>query len=84
MNNPSSWIQSVREADDSRSDFPGEHVIVLGVGLALMALAGSRKRSLLGRALIGAVAGAFIGRAASGTGGIARVASLLDNRRRRY
>ena len=82
MNKASSWVQSVREADESRPDFPGEHLIVLGIGVALMAVAGSRSRSLLGRALLGAAAGAFIGRAASGTGGVARLASLLDTPRR--
>ncbi|MDM0044793.1 hypothetical protein QTH91_09890 [Variovorax dokdonensis] len=84
MDKASTWIRSIRDADASRPDFPGEHIIVLGVGLALMAVAGSRNRSLLGRALIGAVAGAFIGRAASGSGGVARIASLLDAPRRRY
>ncbi len=49
---------------------------MLGVGLLLM-MATGRSRSLIGKALIGAAAGAFIGRAASGTGGVARLAALL-------
>jgi hypothetical protein len=77
-----SWLAAVRAADARRPDLPGEHLIVLGAGLLLL-MATGRSRSLLGRALIGAAAGAFIGRAASGTGGVARLASMLDRVRRR-
>ena len=72
-----SWLTALKEADDRRPDLPGEHLIVLGVGLLLL-MATGRSRSILGRALIGAAAGAFIGRAASGTGGAARLASILE------
>lgn len=72
-----SLIQTVKEADANRPDLPGEHLIVLGVGLLLM-MATGRSRSLIGKALIGAAAGAFIGRAASGRGGVARLARLLQ------
>jgi hypothetical protein len=72
-----SLIQTVKEADANRPDLPGEHLLVLGVGLLLM-MATGRSRSLVGKALIGAAAGAFIGRAASGTGGVARLAKLLQ------
>lgn len=75
--NLDSLIKTVKEADANRPDLPGEHLIVLGVGLLLM-MATGRSRSLIGKALIGAAAGAFIGRAASGTGGIARLAGLLQ------
>lgn len=71
-----SLIDTVKEVDSQRPDLPGEHLIVLGAGLLLL-MATGRSRSLVGKALIGAAAGAFIGRAASGTGGIARLASLL-------
>lgn len=74
---PKSWITAIKEADANRSDWPGEHLIVLGVGLLLM-MASGRSRSLVGRALIGAAAGAFIGRAASGTGGLARLTTKVD------
>lgn len=80
--NLDTWIKTVKEADASRPDWPGEHLIVLGVGLLLM-MATGRSRSLIGKALIGAAAGAFIGRAASGTGGVARLASLLQTGPRR-
>ena len=72
-----SWLASLKEADARRPDMPGEHLIVLGVGLLLL-MATGRSRSIVGRALIGAAAGAFIGRAASGTGGVARLASMLN------
>jgi hypothetical protein len=75
--NLDAWIKTVKEADAGRPDLPGEHLIVLGVGLLLL-MATGRSRSLIGKALIGAAAGAFIGRAASGTGGVARLASLLQ------
>ncbi|MDM0031601.1 hypothetical protein QTI33_05525 [Variovorax sp. J22P271] len=74
--NLDSLVKTVKDADANRPDLPGEHLIVLGVGLLLM-MATGRSRSLIGKALIGAAAGAFIGRAASGTGGVARLAALL-------
>lgn len=72
-----SWLTALQEADARRPDMPGEHLIVLGVGLLLL-MATGRSRTLIGRSLIGAAAGAFIGRAASGTGGAARLASMLQ------
>ena len=72
-----SWISTLKEADAQRNDFPGEHLLVLGVGLLLL-LATGRSRSLIGRAITGAAAGAFIGRAASGTGGVSKLASVLN------
>lgn len=72
-----SWLAAIKEADARRPDLPGEHLIVLGVGLLLLVATG-RSRSVVRRALVGAAAGACIGRAASGTGGVARVASMLD------
>ncbi|MBU1358645.1 MAG: hypothetical protein KKC79_07535 [Gammaproteobacteria bacterium] len=72
-----SWISALKEFDAEREDFPGEHVIVLGLGLLLL-VATVRSGSLVKRGLFGAAAGALIGRAASGTGGAARVASLLQ------
>ncbi len=74
-------IAAAREADARRPDLPGEHLIVFGVGLLLL-MATGRSRSPIGRALIGAAAGAFIARAASGTGGVARLASMLSQVRR--
>lgn len=79
--NAKSLICALKEADAKRPDFPGEHLIVLGLGLLLLVATG-RSRSLLRRAVIGSAAGALIGRAASGTGGVARLASILHGVRR--
>ena len=76
-----SLIKSIKEADEQRDDFPGEHLIVLGTGLLLL-WAAARSRSTLGRILAGAAGSAAIGRAASGTGGIARLARILNGSRR--
>lgn len=75
-----SWLASLKEADARRPDLPGEHLIVLATGVLLL-MATGRSRSLIGRVLIGAAAGAFIGRAASGTGGVARLAGMLEQLR---
>ena len=74
--NLDAWIQTVKEAD-ARPARPARRTPDRSrVGLLLL-MATGRSRSLIGKALIGAAAGAFIGRAASGTGGMARLASLL-------
>jgi hypothetical protein len=75
-----SRIAALKEADARRPDLPGEHLIVLATGVLLL-MATGRSRSLIGRALIAAAAGAFIGRAASGTGGVARIARMLESMR---
>jgi hypothetical protein len=80
MVNIKSTIDDIKTADAQRPDFPGEHVAVLAVGLLLLMAAG-RGRSFLVRAVVGAAGTALIGRAASGTGGVAKLASMLGNRR---
>ena len=75
-----STINEFKKVDALRADFPGEHVAVLGVGLLLL-LAAGRSRSFVARTLVGAAGGALIGRAASGRGGIARLASALQGSR---
>ncbi|KQW58124.1 hypothetical protein [Variovorax sp. Root411] len=72
-----STIHQFRKVDAARADYPGEHLAVLGAGVLLL-LAAGRSRSLLARLAIGAAGGALIGRAASGTGGIARLAAALQ------
>jgi len=72
-----SRIEAVKKMDAQRPDFPGEHLAVLGAGILLLLTAG-RGRSLGRRVLAGAAGGALVGRAASGTGGLARVARLLQ------
>lgn len=71
-----SLLRQIRDIDARRLDFPGEHLIVLGVGMLLM-LAGMRSRTVLRRTLITAAGTALVGRAASGTGGVARVARVV-------
>ncbi|CAB3658199.1 MULTISPECIES: hypothetical protein [Achromobacter] len=72
----SSLVAQIKDIDARRPDFPGEHIIVFGVGVLLM-LSGMRSRTLLRRTLVTAAGTALIGRAASGTGGIARVARIV-------
>lgn len=72
-----SKIETLKKMDAERKDFPGEHLAVLGAGLLLLLTAG-RSRSLPRRVLAGAAGGALVGRAASGTGGLARVARMLQ------
>lgn len=71
-----SLVRELKQIDARRPDFPGEHLIVLGVGVMLM-LAGMRSRTVLRRTVITAAGTALIGRAASGTGGVARVARIV-------
>ena len=80
--NARSTFQAAKDADARRPDVPGEHVAVLAAGFLLLMAAG-RGRSLIMRTLIGAAGTALVGRAASGTGGAAKLASLLGGRRTR-
>ena len=72
-----SKIEALKKLDARRPGVPGERLAVLGAGLLLLLKAGS-SRSLLRRVLGGAAGGALVGRAASGTGGLARVAQLMQ------
>jgi uncharacterized membrane protein len=71
-----SLARRLKDIDARRPDFPGEHLIVFGLG-ALLMLAGMRSRTALRRTLLTAAGTALVGRAASGTGGIARVARVV-------
>ncbi|BEP33031.1 hypothetical protein GmRootV59_00050 [Variovorax sp. V59] len=75
-----SRIEAMRRMDAQRRGFPGEHLAVLGAGLLLLLTAG-RSHSLPRRLLAGAAGGALVGRAASGTGGLARVARMVQGGR---
>lgn len=68
--------RDVKHWDDTRSDFPGEHWIVAVAGLALLMAAG-KARTPLKAMLLTAAGSAALGRAASGRGGIARMAGWL-------
>ena len=71
--------QRLKKWDEQRSDFPGEHLVVAGVGLALFLMAG-KSSSPLKKMLLTAVGTAALTRAASGRGGVARIASWLVNK----
>ncbi|WP_249276303.1 hypothetical protein [Bordetella genomosp. 7] len=73
---PRSVLAQLKRYDETRPDFPGEHLIVFGVG-ALLMLAGIRGGGVVRRAVLTAVGTALIGRAASGTGGVARLARVV-------
>lgn len=72
-----STINEFRRVDAQRADYPGEHLMVLGAGVLLL-LAAGRSRSLVARLAVGAAGGALIGRAASGTGGVAKLTQQLQ------
>ncbi|MEJ8851976.1 hypothetical protein [Variovorax rhizosphaerae] len=74
-----SVIDQLKQYDQQRADFPGEHVIVLGVG-ALLLWKAATGRSFIGRTLAGALGTALVSRAASGTGGVARIGQMLVGR----
>lgn len=75
-----STINEFKRVDAQRADYPGEHLAVLGAGVLLL-LAAGRSRSFVARTLVGAAGGALIGRAASGTGGLARLAGVVQGSR---
>ncbi|WP_225856586.1 hypothetical protein [Achromobacter xylosoxidans] len=69
-------LRRLSEFDAARPDLPGEHLVVLGLGAWLM-LRGMRGTTPLRRMLWTLAGTTLVGRAASGTGGIARVARLV-------
>ncbi|MFP5404969.1 MAG: hypothetical protein ACLGHY_01015 [Gammaproteobacteria bacterium] len=71
-----STLRKLKKFDEERPGFPGEHLLVFAVGSLLM-LAARRSRSPLRRVLMMTAGTAFMGRAASGKGGVARLASVL-------
>lgn len=73
------YVRELKRYDEQRDNFPGEHVIVLAAGAFLLWSAGHR-RSMLARMAMTAVGGALVGRAASGRGGVAKIAGLMGRR----
>lgn len=69
-------LHRAKEFDQKRADLPGEHLIVFGLG-ALLLIAGMRSRTVVRRGLMTAAGTALIGRAASGTGGVSRIARMV-------
>ena len=71
--------KNLKELDEKRPNFPGEHLVVFAAGILLLWGAGKR-RSALTRMVMTAAGGALVGRAASGTGGVAKVAGFLSRK----
>jgi uncharacterized membrane protein len=64
-------LNQIREFDQRRPSFPGEHFVVAAVGSSL--LRSALRRRGLGRALALLAGGALLVRAASGRDGLARL-----------
>lgn len=77
---PDGPVTRLEDVDERRSHGPGEPALVLGVG-ALLMLAGLRTRGMIWRALLTAAGTALVSRAASGSGGVARVARVVKRLR---
>ena len=75
LDDRSTW-QKVKDYDEARPGFPGEHWLALAAGLGVWMLTRSHPSFLLRTA--GLAAGtALVGRAASGRDGIARLVRYL-------
>lgn len=72
-------IKDIRQWDEARPGFVGEHWLVLGAGLLAMRQA-KRSHSTVGRLVGTAVGTAQLARAATGRGGVAGVAGKLAGR----
>ncbi len=68
----SETLEELKQYDESRDDFPGEHWIVLAAGLGVWYLT-SKHSSAVVKMVGVAAATALIGRAASGRNGLAKV-----------
>lgn len=73
------YARKLKRYDERRDDFPGEHLIGLAAG-AFLLWGASRRGSMLTRMVMTAAGGALVGRAASGRGGVAKIAGLIGRR----
>ena len=69
-------LQQLKDWDDRRPSFPGEHWLVLAAGIAVL-LAARRSPSPVMRALGPVAGGALLARAASGRDGLAKMLSQV-------
>lgn len=69
-------LQQLKDWDDRRPSFPGEHWLVLAAGVAVL-LAARRSTSPIVRALGPVAGGALLARAASGRDGLAKVLTYV-------
>ena len=71
-----SMLQKIKQYDEAREGVPGEHWMVLGLGMA--AWLATRRHPSLAVRTAGLMAGtALVGRAASGRDGLAKVLRFL-------
>lgn len=68
-------LNKLKEFDQRRPNFPGEHLIVATVGASL--LRSAARRSGVGRVLTLLLGSALMARAASGRGGVSRLSPLF-------
>ena len=71
MDDPVTTLKKIKQYDDARPGFPGEHWIVLGAGVGLW-LATRRHRSVIVQTLGALGAAALAARAASGREGLSK------------
>lgn len=76
-------LKELKDYDERRPSFPGEHWLVLGAGLAVL-MASSRSRSWVMRSAGSALGSALLYRAASGRDGLAKVLPFLPMGQRRW
>ena len=72
MDDPVTALKKLKEYDDARPGFPGEHWLVLGAGVGLW-LATRRHSSVVVQTLGALGAAALAARAASGRDGLSKV-----------
>lgn len=81
--NSNSSLARLRAYDDARPGVPGEHLLTLGMGLAVWLLTRHHRSTLVRTA--GLMAGsALVGRAASGRDGLTQVLRYLPVGQRLY
>ena len=76
QSSPIESFKQLKQYDEDRPGFKGEHWLVLGAGVALL-LASRRSPSALKRTVGSALGSAMLMRAASGRQGLARVLQYL-------
>jgi len=76
-------LKDLKAYDQTRRSFPGEHLLVLGTGLAVL-MASRRSRSTLARTAGSALGSALLLRAASGRDGLKKVLDYLPMTRRTW
>ena len=69
-------LEKLKEYDEKGPSFPGEHLIVLGAGLALL-MASRRSRSFLMRTVGSALGSTLLYHAASGREGLGKMLCFL-------